>query len=654
MYKSYIYFFFSILLVACGGGSGGGSENTDAIPPVNNDSYDIHSENTDAIPPVNNDSYDIHVVSSNLNGSVNITVGFNNKSVDLIISDPIFYGNIGLSTGDAYELSISSSTNDQICEVTSGVNGAVTDSKSLQVLVLCKPAHKLTIGTFNIPGDVKVMLSTGEENIVPTGTASFTFESNFDYLEADNVELKILATPEGYGCSVNRLTAVASLRDTARPPIELYCFLLDQKIIDISANIGSFAALREDGTVFTWGSVGSGSDTTFELRYLHGVEKLSKAPYSKGLAYTAIYNDGSIKSWGGSAVIGSDSSQVENLLPNTEEVYSNGFSQVAHTNDNRLIGWGSELYGGDVRLSLASPVHSVFQTLGAYAAILENTRVVAWGSPQFGGDTTEVDNDLNNIIDIVSTLSGFAALKYDRTIVTWPTSELVTPDYSDLPKLINIDKLVASRSAFVAILQTGEIVVWGSIGGDLRLLNSEILSSEQWAENQVEVEDVIANGEAYAILYKNRTATAFGSNEFGADYESISSQLINIKLIVGLNNTVAGAFAALRYDGTVVTWGDVEAANSSAVANELTNVKDIFHNDFAFVALKEDGSVVAWGDPIRGGDISQISQQLINVEKIYATTSAFAALKSDGSVITWGDPDEGGDSSQLKTQLNRL
>lgn len=214
--------------------------------------------------------------------------------------------------------------------------------------------------------------------------------------------------------------------------------------------------------------------------------------------------------------------------------------------------------------------------------------------------------------------------------------------------------MVASRSGFVAILQTGGLVAWGSIGGDLRLLNTEILSSEQWAESQVDVEDVIANGEAYAILYRDRTATAFGANEFGADYTSISNQLTNIKTIVGLNNTVAGAFAALRYDGTVVSWGAIEAANSSSVASELINVKELFHNDYAFVALKEDGRIVAWGDSVRGGDISEVSDQLTNIVKIYATTSAFAALKSDGSIVTWGDASNGGNSDHLKEQLNRF
>jgi len=635
MHKFYIYFCFSILLASCGGSGGGSGSSIDA-------------------PLLNEDINKVRVIASNLNGEINLELNVNAIPINLLITNPRYSTDIDLKIGDAYDLSITSSPEDQICEVTSEVGGIIAGSEQLEILVFCKPAHRLTIGAFNIHSDVRVLLNDKEEALIPAGSTQFTFKSKFDYLEGDKASLTIISSPEGYGCSVNRLTAVASLRDETRPSVELYCFLLNQKVVDISANLGTFAALREDGTVFTWGNVGSGGDTTFELKDLKNVDKLSFAPYGKGLAYTAIYQGGSIKSWGGSDVVGSDSSKVEDLLPNVDRVISNGFSQIAVTTDDRVIGWGSNLYGGDVRLNLESPLRSVFQTSGAYAAILDSTKVVAWGSPQFGGDTAGVDHDLNNILDVVSTMNGFAALKEDRTIVTWPASGLVTPDFSDLPKLINVDKLVASRSGFVAILQAGGLVVWGSIGGDLRLLNTEILSSEQWAESQVDVENVIANGEAYAILYRDRTATAFGANEFGADYASISSQLINIKTIVGLNNTVAGAFAALRYDGTVVTWGALEAANSNAVASELINVKEIFHNDYAFVALKEDGRIVAWGDPIRGGDISEVSDQLTNIVKIYATTSAFAALKSDGSIVTWGDSSQGGNSDHLKEQLNRF
>jgi hypothetical protein len=78
----------------------------------------------------------------------------------------------------------------------------------------------------------------------------------------------------------------------------------------------------------------------------------------------------------------------------------------------------------------------------------------------------------------------------------------------------------------------------------------------------------------------------------------------------------------------------------------------IVSNNSAFAALKTDGSVVTWGDSIRGGDSSSVSASLTSgVTQIFSATSAFAALKTDGSVITWGVNSFGGNSSSGSASL---
>ena len=65
-------------------------------------------------------------------------------------------------------------------------------------------------------------------------------------------------------------------------------------------------------------------------------------------------------------------------------------------------------------------------------------------------------------------------------------------------------------------------------------------------------------------------------------------------------------------------------------------------------ALKNNGSVVTWGDNRYGGDSSSVSSQLNSgVTQIFSNSGAFAALKNDGSVVTWGNSDYGGDSSSV-------
>ena len=46
-----------------------------------------------------------------------------------------------------------------------------------------------------------------------------------------------------------------------------------------------------------------------------------------------------------------------------------------------------------------------------------------------------------------------------------------------------------------------------------------------------------------------------------------------------------------------------------------------------FAALKQDGSVVTWGDPFRGGDSMAVQDQLHHVQQIYAAGYAFAAVR---------------------------
>ena len=116
-----------------------------------------------------------------------------------------------------------------------------------------------------------------------------------------------------------------------------------------------------------------------------------------------------------------------------------------------------------------------------------------------------------------------------------------------------------------------------------------------------------------------------------------------------------GAFAALKSDGSVVTWGDSNSGgNSSGVAASLSSgVIKVYSNLAAFAALKNDGSVITWGDSSYGGNSSGVAASLSSgIVKVYSTGRAFAALKSDGSVITWGDSIFGGNSSSVANSLS--
>ena len=86
----------------------------------------------------------------------------------------------------------------------------------------------------------------------------------------------------------------------------------------------------------------------------------------------------------------------------------------------------------------------------------------------------------------------------------------------------------------------------------------------------------------------------------------------------------------------------------------LQQIQSIYATREAFAALKQDGSVVTWGMVARGGYSSSVRNHLQQVKSIYATRHAFAALKQDGTVVTWGHADYGGDSSSVSDQLQQI
>ena len=93
--------------------------------------------------------------------------------------------------------------------------------------------------------------------------------------------------------------------------------------------------------------------------------------------------------------------------------------------------------------------------------------------------------------------------------------------------------------------------------------------------------------------------------------------------------------------------------NSSSVSSQLSSgVAQLFSTGFAFAALKDDGSVITWGSSSYGGDSSSVSSQLSSgVNSTLLHKRRFAAVQDDGSVITWGSSSSGGDSSSVSGQL---
>ena len=193
-----------------------------------------------------------------------------------------------------------------------------------------------------------------------------------------------------------------------------------------------------------------------------------------------------------------------------------------------------------------------------------------------------------------------------------------------------------------------------------RIFNAGVMDEgEESTPMGVGVVSVVGNQKAFAALRSDGSVVTWGDSLYGGDSSIVASSIDGNVEVTEIYST-KNAFAVIRTDGSVVTWGDATGGgNSSSVANAINGtiaVTQIYSAKFgAFAALRNDGSVVTWGNSTSGGNSSSVASSIngtIDVIEIFSTSNAFAALRNDGSVVTWGNSTGGGDSSIVSSEIN--
>ncbi|WP_413360828.1 Ig-like domain-containing protein [Prochlorococcus sp. MIT 1201] len=418
-----------------------------------------------------------------------------------------------------------------------------------------------------------------------------------------------------------------------------------------SSNSSAFAALKDDGSVVTWGhSVFGGDSSSVATELSSGVNQI----FSTSTAFAALKDDGSVVTWGSS---GGDSSSVDlELSSGVNQIFSTLGAFAALKDDGSVVSWGNSTRGGDsssVDLELSSGVNQIFSSKEAFAAVKDDGSVVSWGHSDYGGDSSSVDLELSSGVNKISSAEyAFAALKDDGSVVTWGNSPYGGDSSSVSTELSSgVNQIFSTDYAFAALKDEGSVVTWGASdsGGDSSSVADQLSSG---------VNQIFSTDRAFAALKDDGSVVSWGSSFYGgrSSFPSVS-WVVDLELSSGVNQIFSnrGALAALKDDGSVVTWGNPHlGGDSSSVDLELSSgVNQIFSTYRAFAAVKDDGSVVTWGSSGSGGDSSSVAAELSSgVNQIFSHGSAFAALKDDGSVVSWGHSDFGGDSSSVADQLS--
>lgn len=410
---------------------------------------------------------------------------------------------------------------------------------------------------------------------------------------------------------------------------------------------GGFAALQSDGTMVSWG-IGAFTAS--------GVKQV----FQTNSGFIALKEDGTIQL---SSALPAAPAELIGLK--VKEVFTAQQGGIAVlTEDGRVVSWGnSAMKSGyeQVKSQLQSGIKTIVSNEYAFAALTEDGHVVSWGTfedpmmSQMAGRpavNATAPAGLSNVVQVCVSSAAFAALKSDGTVVAWGNSQTGGSTANASAPLTDVVKIFSNVAGFVAVNASGGVSVWGSpsLTVGMSAVAGQLTSG---------VQEIVSNNGALAALKSNGQVVVWGSSTFsGSDpfgktadpqYHTFVTESALASGVVKLFAT-NGAFAALKGDGTVVTWGQNGfGGNSSAVT--LTNVSTIVSSAMAFAALKNDGSVVVWGDPLRGG---VLSSPLTDVTSLVATEYAIAALKNDGTVVAWGLPNLGGSTGAIGSQLTNV
>jgi Ca2+-binding RTX toxin-like protein/alpha-tubulin suppressor-like RCC1 family protein len=269
----------------------------------------------------------------------------------------------------------------------------------------------------------------------------------------------------------------------------------------------------------------------------------------------------------------------------------------------------------------------------SYAALKKDGSVVAWGGNRDASSGSKgfasVSGQLTaSVKEIVSIAGGFAAFKTDGSVVTW-SEEGMGPSPAVSRLGASLKGGVKKVCDYAALKKDGSVVTWQSSmagmaggGGMDSAVTSKLTSG---------VVDLIQSGDLYAAIKKDGSAVLWGMEKGG--YSDNNTDRFGY-----------GISAAQKQLGSGVV----------RIVGIPSRDMDVGGN--AFAALKADGYVVTWGTSEGGGSSSEVAEKLKSgvVDIVYATSEmgqSFAAIKSDGSVVTWGNADAGGDSSLVADKL---
>jgi alpha-tubulin suppressor-like RCC1 family protein len=658
----------TLTLSACGGGGGGGDQSPNSTPvnqiPTANAGTDQTIDETTTVllngsgadPDGNITDYSwtqISGTSVTLSNTDEASASFTAPDIstdEKLVFELAVTDNDGAKASD--EISISVSNVNQMPTAIAGTDQTIDETTTVLLNGSgTDPDGSITDYSWTQISGTSVTLNNADE-----ASASFTAPD----ISADEKLVFELAVTDN---------------DGAKASDEISISVSNIYIPIVRGNSSSFAAIRSDGSVATWGVESSGGDNTYKGDAYLDV----KAITSTSLAYAAINTDGTVITWG-DAYYGGDSSSIANKLDNVQNIVASGGAFAALKADGTVITWGDAYSGGDSSSVIDEliNVQTVTSNPYAFAALNNDGTVVTWGHISFGGNSSNAFAYLHDVIDISASDRAFAALKSDGTVITWGDASHGGDSSRVTSLLTNVDSIVGNSNSFIAIRKDGSIVKWCCKYGDDGVVSSiSDIKKLTPIGSKFVVEDDIGNVTAFRTgnnvsqtiydtgiknvvsikstnvgfiaLKSDKTVQQYAFSPFNITYP-LPANLVDIVSI----SSNGHAFAAITSKGKIITWGssyrggDIDVSLADKLKNSI-DFKSAGPEDIA--ALKEDGTVIFMYNGGSASDKEGVTGSLTDIANIISTTNAFTALASDGSVTSWGSDYSGGSTNLVRSDL---
>lgn len=497
-------------------------------------------------------------------------------------------------------------------------------------------------------------------------------------------------------------------------------------VVALSASMGFSLALKNNGTVWAWGDntygqlgLGTVGGPPVSVPTLIPNFPKVKALATGGLSCVALKEDGTIWTWGsniygqlGNGSSGLTPTPVPTKIPNLSGMVAiaagYGHSMALRV-DGLVWSWGfnssgQQGNGASSSTPVTTPVQisSLKEVTGISAgdahslALLEDGTVLSWGSNNDGQQgngsatpftpvTTPTKIDALSKMTTVSAGASYTlGLDSDGTLFAWGTNDfgcigngtgLVQPTSAPILNITDVTKIAAGESHVLALRTDGKLLAWGdNQAGDLGAGKTVGVSiANPSPVNVLSGVSAVAGGSWFSVALKSDgTVWSWGYNtnsQLGLGSPS-PTPTVNPTQITTLSGITAISVGhdhslALKSDGTVWTWGlnslglgngSTQSATPAQVsglsgAPVLTGVVAIAAGNSHSLALLNTGALVAWGSNGSGelgiGAPSISSPTPVPVLNLSGVTAMGAgagtsfAILSDGTLWSWGGNNSG-------------